>query len=101
MMGFIDDDDGAAFLGTVFEQLFREPQTQRLFLVAVKGQAEIVKDGLQKGGALGEMAVRQERAGGIFTKTLKEDIAEQRFAAARFAGQQDQTLILGNAAREG
>ena len=94
MMRLVDHDKRAPLLvRAILEQAIGEPQTQGLFPVAVMGQAEIVEDRLQQSGAVGEMAVGQKGAGGLFVKAVEENVAEQRLAAAGLSSQEHETFI--------
>ena len=77
--------------------MVREPQTQKLLAAGFVRHTEIVKDRLQEGRAVGEMAVGEEGAGRPRVKPIEQREAEQRLAGAGRAGQEDEALAVAEA----
>ena len=71
------------FSAQVWQQIIGEPQTQRLVPIAVVRQAEIVEDGLQEGGTIGEMAIGEECADECFRRGVPGGYSRAAFCRCR------------------
>ena len=95
ILRFIYNEDRFLSGRVLSQQVIGQGQPQGLFAATLERQGQIEEDGLQKTRPAAEVTVGKESADDLFSEALEQAPAQQGFAEAGTAGEQDQAFLLG------